>query len=69
MHNLRGGIALDCGCGSRGALVELSRKHKYVIGLELVLEALKEAKKLSLDNVDLVQGDAHYLPFRNYVFN
>jgi len=48
MCNLRDGTALDCGYGSRGALVELSRKHKYVIGLDLVLEALKGAKKLQL---------------------
>src|SRR3989304_7656349 len=51
----------------------LLKKHKsYLVGLDLSKEMLKLAKArmaTSKDDVDLVLGDAEYLPFTNEAFD
>ncbi len=56
---------LDIGCGT-GVLLHTSNA-KLKVGLELSFETIKEAKKLN-SGINLIQGDARYLPFKENIF-
>jgi len=60
------GLILDVGCGTGEIMHELSRFRKRTIGVDISLSYLKEAK---IKGLSCIQGDAHFLPFRENVFD
>lgn len=59
-------VILDIGCGA-GILLNCSNASTK-IGLDTSFESLKKAKKLNSE-MELIQGDATQLPFRNNFFS
>ena len=68
-------LILDVGCGALGrALVYFGQKGFRIVGIDISVAAAAEAKRclrrLHLPgSVDLVVGDAEYLPFREGLFD
>ena len=59
-------IILDLGCGTGFLLKRLHEEgYNYLVGLDITLEMLREAKSLLGNTVDLVLADAEKLPFRD----
>ena len=63
------GIIADLGCGTGMFLDYLIPLCEFIVGLDLCAEMIEVAKNRRGDNVDLVVGDIHLLPFRSSVFN
>jgi len=61
---------LDIGCGTGFLFPHLNKKVGFLVGVELSLQALHEAKKRTkrMPNVFLVQADADNLPFPDHLF-
>ncbi len=63
---------LDVGCGEGAYVRELSNRGLDITGLEISIESLKNAKdifeKLGV-NPSIMQGDAHYIPVKNEIFD
>ena len=57
---------LDIGCGA-GVLLHFA-KAQSKIGIDLSLESLIAAKKIHEDKMELIQGDARFLPFKDDFF-
>ncbi len=64
-------IALDIGCGTGMLFQHLVDKVKVVVGLDISMELLIQAKKKAkpFANVLLVLADADHMPFRPEVFD
>jgi len=63
-------LILDIGCGTGFLFSHVNKKVGLLVGAELSLQALHEAKKRtkSMSNVFLVQADADNLPFPDNIF-
>lgn len=62
-------LILEIGCGKGGFSIKMSEKCAHVVGLDLSIGSIRQAKKLAngskhRQNVDFVIGDAQFLPFR-----
>jgi ubiquinone/menaquinone biosynthesis C-methylase UbiE len=64
-------FVLDIGCGTGFLFPHINKKVSFLVGAELSLQALKEAKKRTekKSNIFLVQADADNLPFRDCLFD
>jgi ubiquinone/menaquinone biosynthesis C-methylase UbiE len=64
------GLVLDIGCGTGLLFKHLSSATEGIVGIDLSKKALFEARDRPgrLRNVDLLQADADYLPFRDHTF-
>lgn len=66
------GIALEIGCGSGMDTVELARRNRYAIGLDLQLDNVRRAleynRECKLDS-DFVCANAEMLPFKDGVLD
>jgi demethylmenaquinone methyltransferase / 2-methoxy-6-polyprenyl-1,4-benzoquinol methylase len=67
LHVTPGGRVLDMGCGTGRLGMLLSGRHP-VIGLDVSLAMLREARNRSAGRIVLIQGSAFRLPFRNASF-
>lgn len=65
ISNIEDKNILDVGCGTGQLSYELSRKSKYVIGIDTSL-AFKDRTRSN--NVDFIRADCHYLPFKDETF-
>jgi len=70
---LSNGRILDIGCGTGKLLLNILGKKKVLgVGLD-ISKAMINIAKVNLSKVygyvDLVLGDAHYLPFKSHVFS
>jgi ubiquinone/menaquinone biosynthesis C-methylase UbiE len=65
------GLVLDVGCGTGLFLKHVSSGAASVVGVDISKKLLQKARNHAkeLGNVDLVQSDADYLPFKNNQFN
>lgn len=68
------GKALDVGTGSARMAAALSQYGYNVVSIEYDIEILKKAEENlkqtdSINNIVLIQGDAHMLPFLNETFD
>lgn len=68
------GKALDVGTGSARMAAALSQYGYNVISIEYDIEVLKKAEQnlkenKNIDNIILIQGDAHRLPFLDETFD
>ena len=63
-------LILDIGCGTGFLFPRINKKVGHLVGAELSLQALHEAKKRTktMSNVFLVQADADNLPFPDHLF-
>lgn len=59
-------MILDIGCGA-GVILHFA-KSDLKIGLDYSFDSLKKAKELD-SRMELIQGDAQHLPFRNNMFS
>jgi len=67
-----GKILLDVGIGTGRLATWLAEKGFEVVGVDVSKEMLKEAKRKTKslsENVHLVLGDGHFLPFKKEVFD
>lgn len=64
-------VVLDLGCGSGLFFSEVAGKAETVIGVDVSLNLLQEAKEKAKNygNVLILQADADHLPFRNKSFD
>jgi len=72
IHNFNGQRLIEVGCGLGGFLANVAQDGATVIGLDVSSNAIHMArdliKRLKLqDKVDLVIGDAQFLPFKDKV--
>lgn len=69
VHDFKGRRVIEIGCGLGGFLVNTARRGAMVVGLDVSSKAIRIARKLVnrsrlQSNVELVVGDAQFLPFR-----
>ncbi len=68
-----GDLILDLGCGPGTMSMIVKQNFNYLNGIvmyDALKSMLREAKKrISGDNVSIIQGVFEYLPFKNYTFN
>jgi ubiquinone/menaquinone biosynthesis C-methylase UbiE len=64
-------FVLDIGCGTGFLFPHVNKKVGFLVGAELSLQALQEAKKRTKNssNIFLVQADADNLPFPDCLFD
>ena len=62
---------IDLGCGTGFLFEQISQKIKILVGIDLSINSLKEAKKRlkKSSNIALVRADADNIPFLNQIFN
>ncbi len=60
-----GDVLVDVGCGT-GLLFDYVN-CRLMVGVDVSINMLKEAKKRTKENVELILGDAEYLPIRDGV--
>jgi len=60
-----GDVLIDVGCGT-GLLFDYV-SSRLMVGVDISINMLREAKKRAKDNVELILGDAEYLPIRDEV--
>lgn len=64
---------LDLGTGPGHVPMELINltQHAHIVGFDLAVGMLREAARLTKgrEEIELVRGDAHFLPFRSGVFD
>lgn len=65
-------LIIEVGCGIGGFLTNIANERATVIGLDISLKAINTAKELVKrfglqDKVDLVVGDAQFLPFKEQI--
>lgn len=64
-------VVLDTGCGTGLLFPHVAKMVKLVVGIDLSLVIVKEAKKQAKDlpNVNLLRADADRTPFQNQTFD
>jgi ubiquinone/menaquinone biosynthesis C-methylase UbiE len=66
------GIFLDAGCGEGSLTINLAKKGKRIIGLDISENKIRNAKaKIPYgfeDKINFIVGDARYCPFKNNSF-
>ena len=62
---------IDLGCGTGFLFDQISQNIKILVGIDLSINSLKEAKKRlkKSSNIALVRADADNIPFLNQIFN
>lgn len=62
---------MDLGCGTGFLFNQVAKKVKILVGIDLSINALKEAKKrlINSSNIALVRADADNTPFQNQIFD
>ena len=62
---------IDLGCGTGFLFEQISQKIKILVGIDLSINSLKEAKKRlkKSSNIALVRADADNIPFLNQFFD
>ena len=69
----RKGLVLDLGCGEAYTSIYCLNYYPYVIGLDLSIKVLKKAKEKAksqrVKGLDLINGDALKLPFKDDTFD
>ncbi len=60
---------IEIGCGSGIGLGYMSKKAKKIVGIDIDKKNLKIAKDHYKDRVELINADAHKLPFENNSFD
>jgi ubiquinone/menaquinone biosynthesis C-methylase UbiE len=63
-----GKIALDLGCGVGGNLEMLTQKYCNVVGLDISVNALKDARR-HFKKVNMALATAEHLPFSDHTFD
>jgi ubiquinone/menaquinone biosynthesis C-methylase UbiE len=68
---INGGSVVDVGCGTGLLFSEVAAEAQAVVGVDVSGKLLLQAKERSriFSNVQLVQGDADHLPFKNDHFS
>lgn len=68
-----GKIALDLGCGTGRHMVELAKKFRMVVGLDISGEMIHEARRIfsekGITNTEFIIGDAEHLMFLPETFD
>ena len=66
-----GMLVLDIGCGTGFLFDQFTQSVKFFIGIELSINAIREAKKRlkNASNIELIRADADYTPFPNKIFD
>jgi ubiquinone/menaquinone biosynthesis C-methylase UbiE len=64
-------IVLDLGCGTGFLFQYISKRVGVLVGVDISMKALSEAKKRTknLSNIVLVRADVDYTPFPNHIFS
>lgn len=64
-------LILDIGCGTGFLFYHIKEATKLLMGIDISLKLLKEAKKRTknLSNIAVIRADADNTPFPNHVFN
>lgn len=62
---------IDLGCGTGFLFNQINQKIKILVGIDLSINSLKEAKKRlkKSSNIALVRADADNIPFLNQIFD
>ena len=62
---------IDLGCGTGFLFDQIGQNIKILVGIDLSINSLKEAKKRlkKSSNIALVRADADNIPFLNQIFN
>lgn len=62
---------IDLGCGTGFLFDQIGQKIKILVGIDLSINSLKEAKKRlkKSSNIALVRADADNIPFLNQIFD
>ena len=62
---------LDAGCGTGLLIPLIAKRSRFVVGIDISLKMLEQAKRrsLSFGNVDLVLADVEFLPLRDGCFS
>jgi len=69
---LKGGILLDLGCGMANISIYFSKNYPHVVGLDIMANVLEKARQNINSQkkvVNLVNGDALKLPFKDGTFD
>lgn len=64
-------VVLDMGCGTGFLFQHIHKRVKFLVGIDLSSNALREAKKRTknLPNIALVRADADNTPFLDHIFD
>lgn len=62
---------IDIGCGTGFLFDHFTQSVKFIVGIELSINAIREAKKrlINTPNIALIRADADYTPFPNRIFD
>ena len=63
-------LALDLGCGTGFLFPHIEKRMRFLVGIDVSKNMLKEAKKRTknIQSIDLVQADADNIPFPDNTF-
>jgi ubiquinone/menaquinone biosynthesis C-methylase UbiE len=64
----KGERILDVGCGTGTTLVAANGLGAHPFGMDISIKGLQKAKH-KIDSGSFVSGDAHFLPFKDNIFN
>jgi ubiquinone/menaquinone biosynthesis C-methylase UbiE len=64
-------VVLDMGCGTGFLFHHINKTTKLLVGLDVSLKLLQEARKRTknLSNISLIRADADNTPFQDHIFN
>lgn len=62
-------LSLDLGCSIGILTIEIAKKSKSVVGIDIRKDSIKIAKKISPKNCSFIVGDATHLPFKKIAFD
>ncbi len=64
---------LDVGCGNAGKIIPLAKKYLEVVGVDcsdsMISEARNNVMQSGVNNISVITGDSHNLPFSNDSFD
>jgi ubiquinone/menaquinone biosynthesis C-methylase UbiE len=66
-----GGSILDLGCGTGLLFSHIANKGRFIVGIDVSANLLKEAHKRARqhNNIALIRADADHTPFREQIFH
>lgn len=63
-------LVLDLGCGTGLLFKHMNKKIGLLVGVDVSLNALREAKKrMNMANIAIIRADADTTPFPDHIFN
>lgn len=68
IKNIKGKTILDVGCGFGGLGNAVKKKDANFVGIDICNDVYI-AKKLSSEQIELIKGDGHSIPFRSNTFD